>query len=86
MNFYLHYGVGHKPSKTRLNLTQNKTIKYNLQSRIGKHPKKRSYRRNNAPPEVHAPPPPANLLQQPNTTTHGNRGGNVVNTRGPRSD
>jgi hypothetical protein len=40
MNLYLHYGVGHKPSKTRLNLTQSKTIKYNLQSRTGKHPKK----------------------------------------------
>jgi hypothetical protein len=40
MNLYLHYGVGHKPSKTRLNLTQSKTIKYNLQSRTGKYPKK----------------------------------------------
>jgi hypothetical protein len=40
MNLYLHYGVGNKPSKTRLNLTQSKTIKYNLQSRTGKHPKK----------------------------------------------
>jgi hypothetical protein len=80
MNLYLHYGVGHKPSKTRLNLTQSKTIKYNLQSRTGKHPKKRSCRRNNALP------PPANPLQQPNTnppntTTHGNIGGNVVTTR-----
>jgi hypothetical protein len=87
MNFYLHYGVGHKQSMRRSNdhakSNTEQTIKYNMYTKTRKHPKQKLSSKKSTTEDgacrtrggTERSPVEAKHHKPPNSTKHGNRDG-----------